>query len=428
MEEKKRGPLDWYFKSNLLIRIIIGMALGITLGLVFGKSIAWIKPFGDLFIRLLKMIVMPIIISTLITGAASISPVKLGKIGARVVVLYLLTSAFAVCIGLAAGAIFKPHVVLEGAAVASAAGKEVAKLNISQTLLNIVPTNWFASVTTDSVLPVIFFSILFGIGLSYLCESKKEHMAENGKLILSFCEGVSELMVNMTGAIMQYAPIGVCALLANAFGGIGLKGLSGMGMAVFTVFLGYAVHIVIVYFGLIALCGLNPLRFWRDAKDAFITGFVSRSSYGTVPVTMQACERMGVSKEVYSFSIPLGATINMDGTAIYQGVCVTFIMLTATGAMLTPAQIGTVILTATLMSIGTAGVPGAGAIMLLMVMESVGLKVDQGSAVAAAYAMILGLDAIFDMGRTALNVTGDAACTAIVAKSVGLLDMGKWNS
>lgn len=419
--EKKKGFLSWYFGTNLLYRILIGMALGIVLGLVFKEHILWIKPFGDLFVRLLKMIVMPIIVSTLITGAASISPAKLGKVGIRVVLLYLLTSAFAVAIGLFVGSLLHPHVAIDATAVASAAGKEVAKLSFSNTLLNIVPTNYFTSIVNEQVLPVIFFSILFGIGVSYLCISKDEKIRKNGETILAFFEGVSTVMTKMVGAIMQYAPVGVCALIATVFATLGAKVIGGLGMVVLTVFIGYALHILIVYFGVVGLFGISPIRFWKEAKNPFLTGFVTRSSYGTVPVTMECCKNLGVPKEVYSFSIPLGATINMDGTAIYQGVCCIFIALSATGQMLTGTQMGTVILTATLMSIGTAGVPGAGAIMLLMVLDSIGLRVDAGSAVAGAYAIILGLDAILDMGRTAVNVTGDAACTACVAKQMGLL-------
>jgi Na+/H+-dicarboxylate symporter len=193
--------------------------------------------------------------------------------------------------------------------------------------------------------------------------------------------------------------------------------------------MGYAVHIIVVYFGMVKFYAKLPIRrYFRDAKEPFITAFVTRSSNGTLPVTMESAENLGVSKDIYSFSLPLGATVNMDGTAIYQGVCATFIALSVWGHGFNLEQMGIIVVTATLASIGTAGVPGAGAIMLLLVLDSVGLPVTAGSPVAGAYAMILGIDALLDMGRTALNVTGDLSCTTIVASRMKELDMKKWAS
>lgn len=426
MSEKKKGPLGWYFNINLLYRILAGMVIGAILGIAFGDKILWLAPFGSLFIRLLKMIVMPIIISTLIIGAASVSPAKLGKLGLRTVAFYLVTSAFAVIVGLLMGVIFRPSADLAGFVIAEAAGKEASKLSVSNTLLNIVPTNFFESIVKADVLPVIFFSILFGIGVSYLKISEDERVKKAGDLVFTFFEGVSEVMMKLVNGIMQYAPIGVLALIAEVFAKQGAKVVGSLGYVTLTCFSGYLAHILIVYVGFLLLFKLSPVRFWKDAKNTFITGLVTRSSYGTLPVTMKSAENLGIPKETYSFALPLGATINMDGTAIYQGVCATFICITATGHSLTLSQMGIIVLTATLVSIGTAGVPGAGAIMLLMVLESVGLKVEAGTVIAAAYAMILGIDAILDMGRTALNVTGDLACTAIVSKTMGLLDISKW--
>lgn len=426
MVEKKKGILGWYFNTNLLYRILAGMILGAILGIAFGNSILWLAPFGALFIRLLKMIVMPIIIATLIVGSASVSPVTLGKVGVRTVAFYLVTSAFAVIVGLLMGAIFQPSASLAGFAISDAAGKAASQLSLSDTLLNVVPTNFFESVVKAEVLPVIFFSILFGLGLSYLRISKDEKFKYAGDLVFSFFEGVGEVMMKLVNGIMQYAPFGVLALIAEVFAKQGAKVVGSLGLVTLTCFSGYFVHIMLIYVGLLVVFGLNPGVFWREGKNTFITGLVTRSSYGTLPVNMQSAENLGIPKETYSFALPLGATINMDGTAIYQGVCATFICLTATGHPLTLAQMGVIVITATLVSIGTAGVPGAGAIMLLMVLESVGLKVEAGTAIAAAYAMILGIDAILDMGRTALNVTGDLACTAIVSKTMGILDLSKW--
>jgi len=400
MKEKVKGPLGWYFNFNLLYRILIGLVLGAILGLVFKEKILWISPFGALFVRLLKMIMMPIILSTIIVGASSVSPANLGKTGIRIILLYLGTSAFAVLIGLGMGAIFRPSADLAILAV-DAAGKQAAAVPLSTTLINIVPTSYAQAVVNENVLPVIFFSLLFGIGISYLRISSDERSKKVGNVVFDFFDGISTIMMKMISGIMEYAPIGVTALVAEVFAKNGSKVVGSLGIVTLATFTGYAIHIFIIYFGLLILNKLSIRTFFHEAKNPFITGLVTRSSNGTLPVTIKAASNLGIKKEIYSFSLPLGATINMDGTAIYQGVCATFIALSVTGQGFTLAQMGLIIVTATLASIGTAGVPGAGAIMLLMVLDAVELPVVAGTPIAGAYAMILGIDAILDMGRTA---------------------------
>jgi Na+/H+-dicarboxylate symporter len=421
-----RGAFDWYFKSNLLMRILIGLVLGAVAGLVAGDAILWVAPFGSLFVRLLKMIVMPVILTTLVVGAASISPAELGKVGVKIVVFYLLTSAFAVAIGLIMGNVFKPGLGLELGALGEAAGKALQKPSLTDTLLNIIPTNPFNSLAGGKVLPIIFFAVIFGIGISYLKISKDDRIRNAGETLLSVFDGAAEVMYLIVRWVLQYAPIGVFALIAVVFAKQGTKVVGPLGTVTLACFLGYILHVIIVYGGLLTMNKLSFMTFLRGAKEAMITAFVTRSSSGTLPVTMRcAGENLGVSRNVYSFTLPLGATINMDGTAIYQGVCALFIGF-AVGLPLDLTQQLTVILTAVLASIGTAGVPGAGAIMLLLVLNTVGLPIEEGSAVAAAYAMILGIDAILDMGRTCINVTGDMTGTVLVSKSEKLLDMSKW--
>ncbi len=422
----KKGWLGWYFNFNLLYRILIGLVLGALLGIIFQEKILWIAPLGDLFVRLLKMIMMPIILSTLIVGAASISPATLGKAGVRIVIFYLITSALAVVIGLLMGSIFRPSAAMETLAFAEAAGKAAATQKVSAVLLAIIPTSFAQAVVNETILPVIFFSIVFGVGLSYLKISTDERLKKAGETLFAFCDGTAEVMMRMVTGIMQYAPIGVLALVADVFAKQGAKVAGALGMVTVACFVGYALHVVLIYGGLLKIFKLKIKTFFNEAKDPFITAFVTRSSNGTLPVTMEAAEGLGIPRDIYAFSLPLGATINMDGTAIYQGVCAIFIALTVTGHNFTIGQMGMIVITATLASIGTAGVPGAGAIMLLMVLESVGLPVVAGTAVAGAYAMILGIDAILDMGRTALNVTGDLTCTAVVSKQMGYLDLSKW--
>ncbi len=433
MSENK-GMLDWYFKSNLLFRILIGLVAGAVVGIVLGygdpdtvKSfVDNTKFFGDIFIRLLKMIVVPVILFSLIAGAASIAPSRLGRVGVKIVLYYLLTSAVAVAIGLVFANILQPGDGMNIVGNEAIKGKVVEAPKIGTILLNIVPTNPAESLAKGDVLPIIFFSVLFGLAISYVKDAKDAALAKHAESLFQLINAAAETMYRLVRGIMQYAPIGVFFLIAIVFAQQGAKALGPLLMVTLAVYLGLVAHLFLCYGGFLAVFNLGLFRFLRGANEAMITAFVTRSSSGTLPVTMRVSEEnLGVPRNISSFTLPLGATINMDGTAIYLGVCAMFIGY-ATGHPLTIDQQLTVVITATLASIGTAGVPGAGAIMLLMVLESIGLKVETGSAVAAAYAMILGIDALLDMGRTSLNVTGDMAGSAIVAKAERELDVEKW--
>ncbi|WP_457753600.1 dicarboxylate/amino acid:cation symporter [Thermococcus sp.] len=425
----QKGILRTYLDIPVLQKILAGLILGAVFGLIMGHLgyadavKTYIKPFGDIFVRLLKMLVMPIVFASLVVGAASISPARLGRVGVKIVIYYLLTSAFAVTLGIIMARIFKPGLGLQLATGAKFQAKQAPSM--VQTLLNIIPKNPFGALANGQVLPTIFFAIVLGIALTYLMNSKDEFVKDSANTLFKAINGLAEAMYKIVGGVMQYAPIGVFALIAYVMAEQGVKVVGQLAKVVVAVYLGLILQIVLVYFVLLKVFGLDPIKFIKKAKDAMITAFVTRSSSGTLPVTMRvADEEMGISKGIYSFTLPLGATINMDGTALYQGVCTFFIAL-AIGQHLTLGQQLTIVLTAVLASIGTAGVPGAGAIMLAMVLQSVGLPLTDPS-VAAAYAMILGIDAILDMGRTMVNVTGDLAGTTIVAKTEGELDLSKW--
>lgn len=426
--------LSWYFKPNLLSRILIGLIAGAVVGIALGYGspetvkafVDNTKFFGDLFIRLLKMIVVPVILFSLIAGAASIAPSRLGRVGVKIMVYYLATSALAVAIGLAFANVFQPGAGMGIVGDAAVQGKEAAAPTISQILLNIVPTNPAESLAKGDVLPIIFFAVLFGLAIAYVKDSKDAAVAKGADTLFNVVNAAAETMYKIVRGIMEYAPIGVFFLIAMVFAQQGAKALGPLLFVTLTVYVGLLVHLVISYGGIMAVAGLGFGKFLKGANEAMITAFVTRSSGGTLPVTMRCSEeKLGIPRNICSFTLPLGATINMDGTAIYLGVCAMFIGY-ATGNPLTMDQQLTVVITATLASIGTAGVPGAGAIMLLMVLESIGMKVEAGSAIAAAYAMILGIDALLDMGRTCLNVGGDMAGSAIVAKSEGELELAKW--
>ncbi|ASJ07341.1 dicarboxylate/amino acid:cation symporter [Thermococcus pacificus] len=424
------GLLRKYLDYPVLWKILWGLILGAIVGLALGKAgyadavKVYIKPFGDLFVRLLKMLVMPIVLASLVVGAASISPARLGRVGVKIVLYYLLTSAFAVFFGLLMGNLFR---VGTGISLGTGEGKaiEATRPSLVTTLLNIVPTNPFASLSNGEVLPVIFFAIILGIALTYLINRDDERVRTAGTTLLRAFDGLAEAMYLIVAGVMQYAPIGVFALIAYVMAEQGTKVVGPLAKVVVAVYIGLILQIVLVYFVLLKVFGIDPLKFLKKAKDAMLTAFVTRSSSGALPVTMRVAEEMGIDRGIFSFTLPLGATINMDGTALYQGVTVLFVA-NAIGYPLTLGQQLTVVLTAVLASIGTAGVPGAGAIMLAMVLQSVGLDLTAGSPVALAYAMILGIDAILDMGRTMVNVTGDLTGTTIVAKTEGELDESAW--
>jgi len=424
------GLLKSYLEYPVLRKILIGLILGAVYGLIVGGighpgAATAIKPLGDLFVRLLKMLVMPIILASLVVGAASISPARLGRVGVKIVLYYLVTSAFAVFIGLIMANLFKPGLGLE---LGTGEGKaiEATAPSLVDTLLNIVPKNPFGALSSGAVLPTIFFAIILGIALSYLMTSENERIRNSATTLYNAFDGLAEAMYKIVRGVMQYAPIGVFALIAYIMAVYGPKVVGPLAKVTFAVYLGLIIQIVVVYGILLKVFGLDLIKFLNKAKDAMITAFVTRSSSGTLPVTMRVAEEnMGAPRSIYSFTLPLGATINMDGTALYQGVCAMFIAF-AIGQPLPFSQQLVIVLTAVLASIGTAGVPGAGAIMLAMVLESVGLSLEPGTAVALAYAMILGIDAILDMGRTMVNVTGDLAGTTIVTKTEGELDESKW--
>lgn len=429
MAEKK----SWfrrYLDFNVLYKIMIGLVIGAVLGIILAKAGITSLPepismLGTIFTRLLKMIIIPIVVGSLVVGASSVSPANVGKVGIRIVVMYLCTSAVAVMIGLAMGGIFRPNAGLAAAqALAADATGKTATTNVWTVISNIVPTSVLSALQDETVLQVIFFTLIFGLCLSFLRVSKDERVSRSAETMYEVFDCMTEIMMRIVSGIMQYAPIGVAVLICEVFAKNGAKVAGSLGIVTVACFLGYAIHVVVVYGGLLKIFRIPVKPFFKAARIPFITAFVTRSSNGTLPTTMEAAESLGLEKDVYAFSLPLGATINMDGTAIYQGVCTWFLVLSALGRGLTGGEIGMIILLATLASIGTAGVPGAGAIMLAMVMQGINLPIEAGTDLAGAYAMILGIDAIVDMGRTALNVTGDLTCSCCVGKQLGFVRKG----
>lgn len=438
--ERRRSPLSWYFGTNLLTRIAVGLVMGAIVGLIFRSIshgvpgptpadlfVSHVRFFGDVFIRLLAMIVVPVVFFSLIGGAANLALTHLGRVGFKVLGYYLFTSAVAVALGLALATLIGPGVRLytggSGAAAVAVAGG--VQPSLSEAILAVIPTNPLAALARGEILPVIFFSIVFGVGISVLKDSHNAKAAKSAELLHEVCVAAADTMYKIMGGIMQYAPVGVFVLIACVFAEQGSRVVGTLLLVALSVYVGLVLHLVVCYGGFLAAYGLGLPAFVSKARRVMAMAFLTRSSAVTLPTTLRVTEeKMGAPRSIGSFSLPLGATINMDGTAVYLGVCAAFIGF-AVDSPLTFAQ-QVVVVTATLASIGTAGVPGAGAVMLLMVMEAIGLPVRSGTGTAAAFALILGIDTLLDMGRTCLNVTGDMVGTVIVAKSERVLDMSCW--
>ena len=399
-------------KMQLTTKILIGLILGIIVGLLLQGSpeIAqkFIKPFGTLFLNMIKMIIVPLVFSSLVVGAASIGdPKSLGRIGGKTLAYYLVTTAVAVLIGLVLAMVLKPGMGLTIPVDATANAAEAP--SIIDTLLNIIPKNPLKGLVDGNILQVIAFALFLGIGCTSLPEDKS-------KAFVNFFDSLAEIMYKITAFIMMLAPYGVFALIVPVVASYGLDVLMPLSMVILAVYIGCILHAVITYSTAVKIFAkISPAKFFKGIAPAAVTAFSTTSSSGTLPVTIRSTrENLGVSEKISSFVLPLGATINMDGTALYQGVCALF-LAQVYGIDLTLGQMLTIILTATLGSIGTAGVPGAGLIMLTLVLQSVGLPLE-------GLVLIAGIDRILDMARTSVNVIGDASCAVVVAATEKELD------
>lgn len=403
--------------------ILIGMVLGLITGVIlnlyvhsqFVNIILIDNVFylgGNLFIKLMKMLVVPLVFCSIVVGVASISDIrKIGTIGGRTLLIYLITTALAVSIALLIAGFIHPGAGLHMAGLGSATNV-TTNVTLTNTILEMVPDNPINSLANGDMLPVIIFGVLVGIILAKL----KEETETINKI---FQEG-NTIMMEMTSIVMKFAPIGVFCLMAKTFATLGFDGLMPLSKYVLCVLIGLAVQAFLVYPSLMVLfTRLNPIRFFKKFYSVMLFAFSSSTSNATIPLNLDKLSELGVSREVSSFTIPLGATINMDGTAIMQGVAVMF-AAQAYGMDLGASALLTVIFTAVMASIGTAGVPSVGLITLNMVFTSIGLPVD-------AIGIIMGIDHILDMFRTAVNVTGDAICTIIVSFKNKSIDLDVFN-
>ena len=396
MKEKK--------KMSLAMQIFIALVLAIAAGLLLQKHAqfaeTYIKPFGTIFLNLLKFIVVPIVLFSIMCGIISMRDIKkVGAIGLKTVVYYMCTTAFAITIGLIGGNLFKK--MFPVIATTDLSYQVGEKTSLMDTIVNIFPSNFISPMAEANMLQVIVMALLIGFAIILVGEEKNTR-------IITACNDLNEVFMKCMEMILKLSPIGVFCLLCPVVAANGATIIGSLAMVLLAAYVCYIVHAVVVYsFAVKTIGGVSPLTFFKEMLPAIMFAFSSASSVGTLPINMECTEKLGTSKEISSFILPLGATINMDGTAIYQGVCAIFIA-SCYGIHLTLPQMLTIIFTATLASIGTAGVPGAGMVMLAMVLTSVGLPVD-------GIALVAGVDRIFDMGRTTVNITGDASCCVIVS-------------
>ena len=389
--------------------MMIGLALGVVVGALVEQETAktFLQPLGDLFIRLIRMVVVPLVLATIIAGAAGISDTsKLGRVATKTLICYALTTAVAVAMGLIFASFIQPGVGLD-LSTEGLAAKAVEAPPLTQTLLNIVPINPMQAMSEGQMLQIIFFAVIFGFGLSAL--------GERGKPVLNFFELVGDTMIRVTHIVMLYAPIGVFGLIAYTVSRHGLGVLLPLFQLILSSFLATAFFVIVLLVPLVrVVTGIPMMTFYKGVFEPWLVAFTTCSSAAALPANLNAARRLGSTKAVASFSIPLGNTINMNGTAIYMGVCSIF-AAEVYGLDLTMADQLTIVLMGVLAAVGTAGVPGAGLIMTTAVFTQVGIPLE-------AVALIAGVDRILDMIRTSINVVGDVASAVIVTRLEG--DLG----
>ncbi len=419
------GPINtaWqrYRSVPLIARIFVAFVLGSAAGIAFGERMTVVQPLGDLFLRLLNMLVIPIIVFTLLTGIRQLSPARLGRIGGVTVGLYAVTTTIAGLIGLAVANILQPG---RGVEFTGGEAQSQAPPSLTEVVLGIVPNNPVAAMSEGNLLATVFFVIVFGIALTYV-RAQNDALADSVDSVFEAFKVGAEAMFVVVRGVLEFGVVGVFALMAAGIGTEGVGVFSSLGELVLAVAIAVVVHIAFTYlFVLMRLVvGVSPRSFLSGARDAMVTAFATRSSSGTLPVTMRNAEEdLRISERVYSFALPVGATANMDGAAIRQAITVVF-AANVVGQPLAPTEQVLVLVVAVLISIGTAGVPGAGLVMLTVVLNQVGLPLEVVGFVA-------GVDPILGRIATMNNVTGDLAVSTVVGKwnDALVLDDGVWAS
>jgi DAACS family dicarboxylate/amino acid:cation (Na+ or H+) symporter len=392
---------------KLWLKILIALVFGVIIGLIFGEQAQILQPIGSIFLSLINMIIVLLVLSSMTVGITSIhDPKKLGRVGLKTLGLYLITTGIAISIGL----IFSKAFDL-GGSLHLARNFEINVAlapSLSEIFLSVIPNNPVSSLAQGNVLQIIVFSLFLGVSINFA--------GEKGKPLLEVLESLADVMYRLTSIIMEFSPIGVFAIMASVSGTFGLKVLIPLLKFLIVYYGACVLHILIVFCGLLWFFGrLHPGPFFRGMSDAIMVAFSTCSSTATLPVSMHCIqENLGVSKNISSFVLPLGSTVNMNGAAIFQGMAALFIAQ-AYGIELGWQNLITLVVTATLAAVGAAGIPGSGFIMLSVVFSSIGLPLE-------GLAMLAGIDRIREMGSTVLNILGDAVCAVYVARQEGELD------
>lgn len=393
---------------GLAMQMLIGLVLGVIVGMFLDSQFAttYVKPFGDLFIRLIRMVVVPLVFATLVAGAAGISDVsKLGRVAIKTLVIFMVTSAIAVIFGLLIANIIDPGIGL----TLSTEGLKAAQVkapSFVQTLLDIVPINPMEAFAKGSILQIIFFAIMFGFCLNFL--------GEKGKPVYHFFDIVGNLMIHMTQVVMRYAPIGVFALMAVVVSQHGLAVLLPLGKLILASFIATALLVILIYIPIVVFIIRIPVgEYFKGIFEPWLIAFTTCSSAAAMAANLVASRRLGATNSIASFAVPLGNTINMNGTAVYMGVCAVF----AAQIYDLPLTMGDqviVVITGVLAAVGTAGVPGAGLIMSTLVFTQIGIPLE-------VIALIAGVDRVLDMIRTSINVVADSTTALMVSRMEGEL-------
>lgn len=396
-----------YSQASLILRVTIALMMGVLVGLIGGEPVAvWLAPLGDLLLRLLTFLIVPIVLFTLMVGVNQSREGSAGRIGGKVFGYYLASSALAIMVGLAIATLLNPG---SGMRLDEQASFSVPdNPGVVDTLLNIVPNNIIGAFAELNMLGIIFTALVFGIALLKMRQSDRQHAI--GERLYGVIEALNEVTLKVMSGVLHYVPIGVFAIVAETVSQQGLETLLSLGDMVVVLYIALATHLLI-YCGIMRLFGVKLRTFFREARTPMATAFATQSSSGTLPLTINAAHRLGISKSIYGFSLPLGATLNMDGAAIRIAISAVF-AANVIGAPLDFISMAQIVLIGTLISVGTAGVPGAGIIMIATVFAQVGLPIE-------TVALLTAIDALVGMGATALNVTGDLVGTSVIARSEG---------
>lgn len=390
----------------MAVQIFIAMALSILVGILLQdhEQIAqtFISPLGQIFLNLIKMIVVPVVFCSMICGILSLGDIrKVGSIGGKTFLYYMVTTVFAITIGLGLAAWMNVGAGFNLDLSADLAAYQAPENSVSETLINIFPSNILQALVSANMLQIIVIALFFGFGALMV--------GEKGQPFISLTESLNEISLKIMDVIIRLSPIGVFGMLTPVIAVNGPEVLLPLLKFILVAYVAFALHAVVTYSATVKVLGkMSPKTFFKGILPAMLFAYSSNSSVATLPITKQCCESLGTKKSITSFVLPLGATINMDGTAIYEGVACIFVAQIF-GIDLSVSQLITIILMATIASIGTAGVPGGGVIMLAMIFEAAGLPLE-------GITLIFGVDRILDMGRTLVNVTGDASCAVVISE------------